>query len=367
MSRTVVSGVKGKNMNEKWNLDILYKGLEDPSYEKDIAELISASGHLTDLTAGAVTPLTAVSAEELLLALESYTVLISRLAIYLSLRSSVDTENGELKAQLARVMRINSQTAAAEAAAEKLLGGIEDPNSMATDSPVIRDYLFLIGQAKDNLSHLLSNEEEALAAAMDTTGGSAWGDLQTYLTSTVSNEFDGKPATLTELRNLAYSPDPAVRKAAYEAELSCYPKIQDSVAFALNNIKNQVIMLAEKRGFASPLDQALHASLMSRQTLDALMSAVEEYLPHFRRYLRKKAEKLGYSGGLPWFELFAPLGDSNRTFTTEDARDYLLACFNTLSPDIADVMRDAFDNAWIDFFPRSGKSGGAFDCGLPEF
>ena len=354
-------------MNEKWNLDILYKGLEDPSYEKDIAELTAASGHLADLTAGAVTPLSSGCAEELLLSLENYTILISRLAIYLSLRSSVDTENGELKAQLARVMRINSQTAAAEAAAEKLLGGIEDPQALAADSPVIREYLFLIGQAKDNLSHLLSNEEESLAAAMDTTGGSAWGDLQTYLTSTVSNEFDGKPATLTELRNLAYSPDPAVRKAAYEAELACYPKIQDSVAFALNNIKNQVIMLAEKRGFASPLDQALHASRMSRQTLDALMSAVEEYLPHFRRYLRKKAEKLGYSGGLPWYELFAPLGDSNKTFTTEEARDYLLACFRTLSPDIADVMRDAFDNSWIDFFPRSGKSGGAFDCGLPEF
>ena len=264
-------------------------------------------------------------------------------------------------------MRIESQASAATAAAQKLLGSIEDPDALAATSPVIRDYLCLIRRAKEDLSHLLSNEEEALAAAMDTTGGSAWGDLQTYLTSTVSTDFDGKPATLTELRNLASSPDPAVRKAAYEAELACFPKIQDSVAFALNNIKNQVIMLAEKRGFASPLDQALHESHMKRETLDALMSAVEEYLPHFRRYLRKKAEKLGYSDGLPWYELFAPLGDSHRTFTTEEARDYLLECFQTLSPDIADVMRDAFDNAWIDFFPRSGKSGGAFDCGLPEF
>ena len=354
-------------MNERWNLDILYTGLDDPSYEKDVAALTAASDRLSELVSAISSPLTAETAEQLLLAGENYTVLISRLAIYLNLRISVDTEDGAAKAQFARIMRIDSQATAATAAAQKLLGSIEDPEALAASSPVVRDYLVLVRRAREDLSHLLSNEEEALAAAMDTTGGSAWGDLQTYLTSTVSTDFDGKPATLTELRNLAYSPDPAVRKAAYEAELACYPKIQDSVAFALNNIKNQVIMLAEKRGFSSPLDQALHASRMDRKTLDALMSAVEEYLPHFRRYLRKKAEKLGYFDGLPWYELFAPLGDSHRTFTTEEARDYLLECFRSLSPDIADVMRDAFDNAWIDFFPRSGKSGGAFDCGLPEF
>ena len=354
-------------MNERWNLDILYTGLDDPSYEKDVAAATAASGRLAELTSGITVPLTAETAEQLLLAAENYAVLISRLAVYLNLRISVDTEDGAAKAQFARIMRIDSQTAAASAAVQKLLGGIEDPEALAASSPVVRDYLCLIRRAREDLSHMLSNEEEALASAMDATGGSAWGDLQAYLTSTVSTDFDGKPATLTELRNLASSPDPSVRRAAYEAELACYPKIQDSVAVALNNIKHQVIMLAEKRGFASPLDQALHASRMDRKTLDALMSAIEEYLPHFRRYLRKKAEKLCYSDGLPWFELFAPLGDSHRTFTTEQARDYLLTCFRTLSPEIADVMRDAFDNAWIDFFPRSGKSGGAFDCGLPEF
>ena len=354
-------------MNERWNLDILYTGLDDPSYEKDVAALTAASNRLSELVASISSPLTAETAEQLLLAGENYTVLISRLAIYLNLRISVDTEDGAAKAQFARIMRIDSQATSATAAAQKLLGSIEDPDALAASSDVVRDYLVLVRRAREDLSHLLSNEEEALAAAMDTTGGSAWGDLQTYLTSTVTTDFDGKPTTLTELRNLAYSPDPAIRKAAYEAELACYPKIQDSVAFALNNIKNQVIMLAEKRGFSSPLDQALHASRMSRRTLDALISAVEEYLPHFRRYLKKKAEKLGYADGLPWYELFAPLGDSHKTFTTEEARDYLLACFGTLSPDIADVMKDAFENAWIDFFPRSGKSGGAFDCGLPEF
>ena len=92
-------------MNERWNLDILYTGLDDPSYEKDVAALSAASDRLSELVSAISSPLTAETAEQLLLAGENYTVLISRLAIYLNLRISVDTEDGAAKAQFARIMR----------------------------------------------------------------------------------------------------------------------------------------------------------------------------------------------------------------------------------------------------------------------
>jgi len=353
-------------MNEQWNLDILYTGTDSPRYEADFAALKQAAADLHTLTAQAPCPLDAPFTEKLLLCMEDYTRLMMRLATYLNLRQAVNTEDGDIMACLAKVMRVDSGCAADLAAARKLLGAIDNQEELAGQSQVIADYAFLIREAKKDCSHLLSNEEEALAAALDATGGSAWGDLQAYLTSTAKGSFRGEELTLTELRNLAYSDDSEKRREAYEAELSVYGKIQDSVAFALNNIKNQVTTMAEKRGFASPLDQALDAARMSRATLDAMMSAVEEYLPAFRRYLRRKGQLLGYENGLPWFEFFAPLGGGPDNFTTESARDYLLDCFGSLSPDIAGVMKDAFDNAWIDFFPRSGKSGGAFDYGLPE-
>ena len=99
---------------------------------------------------------------------------------------------------------------------------------------------------------------------------------------------------------------------------------------------------------------------MSRQTLDSMMEAVEEYLPVFRKYLRKKGELLGCKNGLPWYELFAPLGKSDKKYSLEEAKDYLTTCFNEFTPDMADMMKEAFDNEWIDFYPRKGKEGGAF-------
>ena len=52
-------------------------------------------------------------------------------------------------------------------------------------------------------------------------------------------------------------------------------------------------------------------------------------------------------------------------FTTESARDYLLQVFSGFDSQLHDMVERAFNEAWIDFFPRSGKVGGAFDCGIP--
>lgn len=86
-----------------------------------------------------------------------------------------------------------------------------------------------------------------------------------------------------------------MRKSAYEAEIAAYEKVEDAIAFSLNYIKNQVTMLSEKRGYASPLAMTLEQSRMKRETLDAMMAAIDEYLPVFRKYLRKKGEMLGHA------------------------------------------------------------------------
>ena len=67
---------------------------------------------------------------------------------------------------------------------------------------------------------------------MNISGASAWESLRDNLTSSVKVEYNGGVTNLSAIRNLAYDPDPAVRKSAYEAELACYDKIKDSVAFA---------------------------------------------------------------------------------------------------------------------------------------
>ena len=97
-----------------------------------------------------------------------------------------------------------------------------------------------------------------------------------------------------------------------------------------------------------------------------MLQAMKEYMPKFRQYLKAKAKALGYVKGLPWYELFAPMGSSGKKYTIEEAGDLLTELFASFDQELADMVRTAFDNQWIDFYPRSGKTGGAFceivDC-----
>ena len=350
-------------MKTEWALDPIYKGLDDPAYEADmqaveklVAEFAQAVKEAGDAEE---------CAEQLLILEESFMLKVSRLGLYLSLRQSVDTEDGDVMAQNNRLMKMYAQAAPYAAAADKIFAQIEDIDGLAEKSEIVKEYTFLLKQAKDNAKYLLSDDVEEMISAMDMTGGSAWDQLQSFLTSTVKVDYDGKVVTLSEIRNMAYSPDQTVRKKAYEAEIACYEKIQDSIAFALNNIKNQVTFLCHKRGYESPLAMTLKQSRMTKETLDAMLDAIREYLPTFHKYLRKKAQMLGHENGLPFYDLFAPLGKSEKEFSVEEARDYLVECFGKFSPDCADMMQEAFDNQWIDFYPRKGKRGGAFCAGVP--
>jgi pepF/M3 family oligoendopeptidase len=104
---------------------------------------------------------------------------------------------------------------------------------------------------------------------------------------------------------------------------------------------------------------ALDENRIDRPTLDALLGAIREAFPVFRRYLRAKAARLGLPR-LRWWDLFAPLGAAHRTYSWSQARDFIVHRFAALSDDLAGYAATAFDRRWIDAEPRDGKRGGAF-------
>ena len=351
-------------MNKTWDLSILYNGFNDPKFAADMADFDNCIEEVTKFAAN----LEGLSATELLtkhIELETkVSSLAEKLFIYANLRYSANTADVEAASTMGVLMGKLSATAAPSAAINKAIAKIENIEEIIEQNELLKEHSYRILTIVKNSKHLLSDAEESLFAQMDISGATAWSDLQSNLTSSLKVEYNGEEITLSSVRNLAYDPDQSVRKAAYEAELKAYPKIETATAFALNSIKLQVIGEAARRGYASPLAKALDNSAMKQETLDALLSAMQEYMPAFRKYLRAKAKALGHEGGLPWYDLFAPMGKSDKKYTTEDARDYLLNIFAKFDSELHDMVKDAFDNSWIDFFPREGKVGGAFDCAV---
>ena len=350
----------------KWNLDILYTGFDTVEYQNDLAkmqklipELIAFADECKNM-----------SAEQLLTGYikktEEMNELVEKLAIYANLRYSANTRDTEAASMLGIIMQSMSATAAPTAVIEKAISEIDDLDGVIASVPALLEYRYYINNIKRDSRYLLSDKEETVFAKMSLSGASAWSDLQSSLTSGVKVKYEGEDITLSAVRNLAYSPDAEVRRKAFDAEIACYDSIKESVAFALNSIKLQVLTECELRGYESPLAKSLYQSRMKKETLDALLGAMQEYLPAFRKYLKAKAKALGHEGSLPFYDLFAPMGKNDKVYSVEDAKNYLLGIFSQFDSELHDMVKCAFENGWIDFFPREGKVGGAFDCGVPS-
>ncbi len=353
-------------MEKTWDLTILYKGFDDPEFLSDTEALSAAMSALSELADNAESKSHAETLLDYVSINEKINEYANKLMIYSNLRYSANTAETEASSNMGRVLSMLSTIAAPSARLSKIIAGFSDLEEVIDGEPSLWEYRYLLTNIRRDSRYLLSDGEETVFAKMNISGASAWSDLQSTLTSSVKAVVDGREMTLSSVRNMAYDKSPEVRRSAYEAELKCYEGIKDSVAFALNSIKLQVINECELRGYASPLEKALCNSRMKRETLDALISAMEEYIPEFHRYLRAKARALGHAGGLPWYDLFAPMGKSDKTYTADEARDYLLGIFKGFDSELHDMVRSAFDNAWIDFYPRDGKVGGAFDCAVPS-
>ncbi len=350
-------------MNDVWNLDPIYKGFDDPAFEADVAAAKQELAAYTVFTAGLADAEPAQALHDGIAMQEQLSQLAGKLGLYASLRQSTNTRDAEAASQMGRLMAIYSGMAGPDAAFTDWASKLPNLTQLVEADEFLQPYRFMFSKMKESSRFLLPGMGEQIMARMRLSGGSAWSDLQGYLTSTVPVAYNGGTTNLSAIRNLAYDPDPAVRKAAYEAEIACYDRIKDSVAFALNSIKLETISDCQLRGYASPLARTLKHSDMKQETLDAMLGAMDEYLPKFWQYMKAKAKALGHEKGLPWYDMFAPMGSSATKYTTEESRDLLVQLFSTFDGELADMVARAFDNAWIDFYPRDGKSGGAFCAG----
>ena len=347
-------------MNKEWDLSPLYLGFDDPKYGEDLEAMKLAVEELRKLPElqGTMEPVAYL--HHALELEEKVTGLGQRMAAYAALRSSTNTKDAEAVSALGNLQKLFSECSATQACIQSYIGKLEDLDSIIAADPYLEKHSFLLRTRKDDAKYTLDDKVEEVLAKMDLSGGNGWSNLQEYLTSTVTADYRGEKVNLSSVRNMAYDKDPQVRKDAYDAEIACYDKIKDGVCFALNNLKMQVNTECDLRKGGSPLEMTLRHSRMEKRTLDAMIAAIEEYLPVFWKYLKAKAKALGYEGGLKWWDLFAPMGENTATYTVEEAKDYLISHFEGFAPDMADMIRRAFDEAWIDFVPKNGKRGGAF-------
>ena len=349
-------------MKTNWDLTVFYKDFDDPEFKDDLARLPKEIDAFTAAIAAPaedeVKKLVSLVHQE-----EALSNLFERLSLMIELTLSVDANNKAANAAMAPLMRAVMGSSLASNAFSRYLASLENLDAIIDADDELKARAFALREAAEDAKHQLPEALEKPVLKMQLSGGEAFSHLRDKLDATLLVDYGGKQIPLSAVRALAYDGDADTRRRAYEAELASYKKIELPMSFCLNNIKAEGETMAALKGYKGVLDMALAHSRMDEKTLEAMWTAIREALPEVREYFKAKGRLLGHENGLPFYDLFAPVGQSTRTYTVEEARALLLDLFGKFCPEMGEMMRTAFDEGWIDMYPREGKSGGAFCSG----
>jgi len=350
-------------MMKNWNLNDLYLGF-DETFNQDLNRYDKMyDDYVSWINGDSSNPKTYI--EGYLTRLETLTKHGRTLGSFVNLTMSTDVTHKEAPIYMAKLQKISRKSTAEDVKFSRYLTTI-DLKKLAKESDLISTYLYQLELIQQDAKHLLSEKEELLYAKLRELASSSWGQLQSITTANLPVKYRDKEITLSEVRNLAYESDPLVRKDAFDAEIKSFELIEDTVAMALSNIKREVVIMNELRGYTSALDKTLETSKMTKATLDAMIEAMMDFRPHFEAYLQAKAKYLGHEGNLPFYDLFAPVGKLEKTYTYEEAQAIIKKAYYGYSKRLGDFATKAFDKEWIDVYPKKGKRGGAFCSNQPQ-
>jgi pepF/M3 family oligoendopeptidase len=359
----------------RWDVTWLHPSLDDPAFA---ASLESAGASMTRLVAlydehgvrggeaheptpdelGAAEVVIATTNETL----DELDTLTAEVYAYVT----TDASDATAQAMLSRLERHEATTQQLAARLSAWVASLGAGALAKGGGPVAAEHAYTLERTELRSRHLMSEGEEGLRAELSLTGASAWSRLHSDLTAQLSAPLHRPGADETELvpvtvaRALATDPDPAMRRAAYDAEMAAWPTVEVALAAALNAIKGESHTVNERRGWSDPLAPVLFRNAVTRDTLDAMTEAVIASLPDFGRYLRTKATLHGYQGGLAWWDLFAPLPTAPGTIGWDEGCDTVRRAFGTFSPQLRAMFDRAMNERWVDAGPRAGKRGGAF-------
>jgi oligoendopeptidase F len=355
----------------RWDMSVVYPGLDSPEYERDLRSAVRALDELEglfdeaqiDRTESPLNPdLAAGILERVLPLYNALSDQVWTLGAYVYAFVSVDSRDEYAQARLSELERHSVRLTKLHTRLTAWAGS-QDIDALMERSEQARQHAYWLQRARIAAEHMMSPAEESLAAEMRLTGSNAWnklyGNLTSQIQATVEIRGERQTLTMSMLRNLAYDPNREVRRAAYEAELQAWEQHAMPIASALNAIKGETNLLTRKRGWDSPLHASLFQNAIDEATLNAMLDAAYEAFPDFRRYLHAKARLLGVER-CAWYDLFAPVGKETRTWSYDEAAQFIIEQFATYSQKLSDFARRAFEERWIDAPPQPGKHDGAY-------
>ncbi|AXM88256.1 oligoendopeptidase F [Anoxybacillus ayderensis] len=253
------------------------------------------------------------------------------------------------------------------------------PEILALDESVVRTFLQqyeplrLYEHELDEMNrqrpHVLSEKEEAiLAQAADVMNASSntFGALNNAdLRFPTIQDENGEEVEVTHGRYIRFleSEDRRVRHDAFKAVYDTYRKYENTFASTLNGAVKRNNFFARVRNYRSAREAALSKNQIPETVYDNLIETIHHYLPLLHRYVQLRKRVLGLDE-LHMYDLYTPLVKQvDMKVTYEEAKELLLKGLAPLGEQYIAIVKEGFDNRWVDVHETRGKRSGAYSSG----
>jgi oligoendopeptidase F len=232
------------------------------------------------------------------------------------------------------------------------------------DHPALAEYKHALEIALRKAPHILSEVEEQLIIQKDQFGIDSWYQLRNDWLSTrmfeIKIEGEIKQMPFTQIHALFEDPDRDIRKAAKSIIWADLGKDEIIWASGVRALIGDHVEMSKKRHWPTPRTQSLIDNDVDAETIDALMTTVDNHTQLFQRYLKLKARLMNLSILGEW-DVVAPLPHlPERNFDWKQARQIAIDTYQGFDQDLARIVEEMFDQHRIDGEIREGKRQGAF-------
>lgn len=294
--------------------------------------------------------------------------LLSKLGPYSYLISSADTKNALAMQTLNKMLTFEPRILSAEREFQSWLLGINSIDNIINGSDAFKDYKYYLKNLIDNGKHMPSKNEVNLLGKMKNTGSTAWENLHRITISNLKVEINlqqkNELLPFQAIQSLSSNSNSEIRKKAFNSKLNSCNKISETAMWAYNSIKGEQITEAELKGYTSVFNMAVNSYNLKEETVTSMFKVIKKYLPSIQKGVTHKAKLLGYDNALPSYDLFAPLGKTEKGYTFDETKSIILDNLKELGNNINSVAKRVFNENWIDSEPRANKRGGGFSVNL---
>ncbi|MBD1383067.1 oligoendopeptidase F [Metabacillus arenae] len=296
---------------------------------------------------------------------------LGKLYTYAHMRYDQDTTNSYYQGQNDKAANLYTQasSAASYIIPELLSLDEEKVKQFLSEKEELKLYEHALDEINRQRPHVLSAEQEALLAqASDALSASSntFGMLNNAdLEFPSIKDEDGEEVEVTHGRYIRFleSSDGRVREAAFKAVYSTYGSYKNTFASTLSGAVKKDNFYAQVRNYESARQAALSDNNIPEEVYENLVKTVNKHLPLLQRYieLRKKVLELDE---LHMYDLYTPLiKEVKMEIPYNEAKDYLLKGLAPLGEEYLEILKEGFENRWVDVHENKGKRSGAYSSG----